>query len=159
MHKTEQEILDEMLAEAGLDKDADTSFDGDLSQHVWESAQDGGAIYSTDDVKWKCARCERTVEIKAHVEVPQPPPGLTPDELAEWEEQQDIAADGEEEENPNPLKPPPRMETLNEALKREGIDPHCGNEVMRDVMTRMFPFWIGFGTVMYALDRLLSYAC
>jgi hypothetical protein len=139
MPKTEQEILDEMLAEAGLDKNADTSFDGDLSQHVWESAQEGGAIWSTDAVKWKCARCERTVTILAHEDRPQPPPGLTPDELEEWEEQQaEIAhaAREEEEKNPDPNKPPPRLETLNEALKREGIDPHCGNEVMRDVMTR-----------------------
>jgi frataxin-like iron-binding protein CyaY len=106
-----KDILDQMLSEAGLDPNVDTTSEGDLTQHIWESAQDGGAIYSTDTVKWKCSRCGREMNVG---KVSQDPPDET------WEE----------------TEHPAEMETINEAMKRLNIDLCCSMEVAKDVMTR-----------------------
>ena len=124
MAKSEQEILDEMLAAAGLDITADTTLEGDLQEHIWTSKLEGGAIYSDDANEFVCQRCSRELTVLCKTE--DPPEFAQTDAGYEAEEAWHKAHENDQ----------PEHETINQAMDRMKIDRACCNEVMKDVMTR-----------------------
>ena len=117
---SEKDLLDQLLAEAGLDVNTDLTMEGDLSQHIWESNQKGGAIWSTDGYKFKCSRCGREMELQPVMAIE--PENLSDEAVEQWNE--------EHKHNQ------PTWETFNQAMTRLKINSNCGDEVMTDVMTR-----------------------
>ena len=121
--------LDSLLRDAGVDPETAEIPEGDLKNHNWMPVN--RAVFSNDPHEWKCTRCDRTLIIKKRY--PDPPPEIDenayPNEDAYEKalEEYDTAIEAFE----NTKESLATMETIGQAMAREGIDQNCATEMMQ----------------------------